>query len=466
MSAPAPIGNDEPPRWVERRSAWLGVLLCVCVAIDAVTCALDRTPWWSESPGVIVWLIVLAIPLAFIYARVPNGYLSLSGIVTSVAAIAVNPRASLLVSLVPGVLSNLAISRSGLLPRSVLVTGAGAWTVAAAWTALGMRLFGAPAPVVDLAALSVFVVCNWLVTASVGAALLGTSPITVLRRNANRRWIGAFFYICVSAAVLRELLDGSTRGYVLATLVVLLSLALADAVAGRQLNRTLLSHLSDVERHLSYSRVVEGTIHNIRNFLAVAVATVEEAQDTADPSTRERQLRVTERALYDALAGLDVLGSGSSPRVTWSSSPIDLAELTSDVAGLVADRAARKRVRIEVHTTALPQIYCDPGLIRQIVTNLCLNSIDAVAQGGHVSIAVGWRMGNAFVSVADDGPGVPDKYRARLFEPHFTTKPDGSGIGLFVSYGIAREHGGDLLYEGDSHGAVFTLLLKQDGREH
>ena len=52
----------------------------------------------------------------------------------------------------------------------------------------------------------------------------------------------------------------------------------------------------------------------------------------------------------------------------------------------------------------------------------------------------------------------PDQ-RHHLFEPHFTTKEGGTGLGLFMSYGIVREHQGDLLYEGNRHGAIFTVVL-------
>ena len=139
--------------------------------------------------------------------------------------------------------------------------------------------------------------------------------------------------------------------------------------------------------------------------------------------------------------------------------------LFRSVAALVEERARGKRVHLDVRQLARPSVYCDPVLIRQVVANLLLNAIDSVAAGGHVWLDVGWRLTDAIVSVTDDGPGVPEKFRDRLFEPHFTTKPGGTGIGLFVSYGIAREHHGDLRYEGGPRGAVFTLLLKRDGRE-
>jgi signal transduction histidine kinase len=91
--------------------------------------------------------------------------------------------------------------------------------------------------------------------------------------------------------------------------------------------------------------------------------------------------------------------------------------------------------------------------------NLVINAVDASPSAATVWINSGTRADGNFVSVIDEGPGVAAADRDRLFEPHFTTKENGTGMGLFVSYGIVREHHGRLLYEGDKRGAVFTVVL-------
>jgi two-component system sensor histidine kinase HupT/HoxJ len=74
-------------------------------------------------------------------------------------------------------------------------------------------------------------------------------------------------------------------------------------------------------------------------------------------------------------------------------------------------------------------------------------------------IATGRRNGSPYFSVADNGSGVTEENRHHLFEPHFTTKEHGTGLGLFMSYGVVREHQGELTYSGSSRGAVFTVTL-------
>ena len=106
------------------------------------------------------------------------------------------------------------------------------------------------------------------------------------------------------------------------------------------------------------------------------------------------------------------------------------------------------------------RVRADPLLLREVITNLVNNAIDAVGPHGHVELRTGRRgNGSPYFSVVDDGPGVPDESRHHLFEPHFTTKEGGTGLGLFMSFGIVREHQGELQYTGSSRGAAFTVVL-------
>ncbi len=124
-------------------------------------------------------------------------------------------------------------------------------------------------------------------------------------------------------------------------------------------------------------------------------------------------------------------------------------------------RARTKEIELGLRETPEElKVKADPLLLREVLTNLVNNAIDAAPQKGRVELTTGKR-GNGwpYGSVADNGPGVSDDNRHHLFEPHFTTKEGGTGLGLFMSYGIVREHQGQLLYEGNHHGAVFRMAL-------
>ena len=108
----------------------------------------------------------------------------------------------------------------------------------------------------------------------------------------------------------------------------------------------------------------------------------------------------------------------------------------------------------------LPTLAAPRDYLTQVVLNLVFNAIDATAKQGkiHVSIRVG--RGHITLSVADDGKGIAAEDRSRLFEPYFTTKPRGTGLGLFVSRQIVEELGGSIDFTSDAEsGTVFRVVL-------
>src|SRR5213594_198965 len=167
----------------------------------------------------------------------------------------------------------------------------------------------------------------------------------------------------------------------------------------------------------------------------------------------------------DAVTVLQGLSRGATPRVTYAAEPVDLNELVGRAMDMARPRARPKHIELALHETSEEvKVKADPLLLREVITNLVNNAIDAAPENGHVELSTGRRGGNStFFSVADNGQGVADENRHHLFEPHFTTKEHGTGLGLFMSYGIVREHQGQLLYEGNRRGAVFTVVLPPFG---
>lgn len=113
----------------------------------------------------------------------------------------------------------------------------------------------------------------------------------------------------------------------------------------------------------------------------------------------------------------------------------------------------------------LPQIVCTPSQLNQIFLNLIINASQAIEGNGKITVST--REEGAFVrvDVADTGCGIPPAIQERIFEPYFTTKPEGvgTGLGLNVARDIARAHGGDISVQSvPGEGATFTVLLPRD----
>jgi PAS domain S-box-containing protein len=118
-------------------------------------------------------------------------------------------------------------------------------------------------------------------------------------------------------------------------------------------------------------------------------------------------------------------------------------------------------IAVRVSPGGAGTVAADPAEIREILANLILNAADALPAGGTITLSTGRRGDEAFVSVADDGPGMSAEVRHRCFEPFFTTKGvEGTGLGLAVSWSLAERQGGRLeVVSRPGDGSVFTLRL-------
>jgi len=404
----------------------------------------------------VVYLAVAAALMSLPVVKLERGRLTLTGIIAVAAAILLNPLDATLVSLLVGIEN--ARAPWPLLGNSLTFALA---TSAGALVSVAMGGAHPPAFAGRVLVLLTVTLAN-LVLASVALGLLRReSPAAVFRHNVTASFFIAFGYFALAGLLISYVLDGSLLGYFLATIVCVLALALTDTIAGRRVRRVLESELSDADRHLFHSRAVEGVVHNLRNHMATALAYLKEIDPRKLESPDRESIETATDAANDAVAVLRDLAQGATPKVSYAPNPVDLNELVTRAVGMARSRARGKEVQLAMHEAPTDVgVKADPLLMREVMTNLLNNAIDAVSHGGRVDISTGRRNnGWPYVSVADNGPGISDDHRHHLFEPHFTTKEGGTGLGLFMSYGIVREHQGQLTYEGGRRGAVFTVSL-------
>ena len=431
-------------------------ILATAVVLLNLT-ALPYDAGHPDNPFEVLFLSVAAILLNIPQVRIEQGRLSLVGIANVAAALLLNPLDATAV----GVASSISFIGRGAYP--ILGNAAFSATInclgsiVAAEFRSGNSLPIAPRILVFLTCFATNLVLVVLVF-----RIRFDQPIrTVVSKTFTGSFFVAFAYLGLASFLISYVLDGSPLGYLLATIVCVLALALTDTIAGRRVRRVLESELSDADRHLFHSRAVEGVVHNLRNHMATAVGYLKEIDPRRlDPVDRE-SIETATAAANDAVTVLRTLSQGATPRVSYAVEPVDLNELITRSLGMARPRARAKEVQLALRESPDEvKVRADPLLLREVITNLVNNAIDAVPANGHVELKAG-RRGNGwpYFSVADDGHGVSDDDRHHLFEPHFTTKEGGTGLGLFMSYGIVREHQGDLWYAGSSRGAVFTVTL-------
>jgi signal transduction histidine kinase len=138
----------------------------------------------------------------------------------------------------------------------------------------------------------------------------------------------------------------------------------------------------------------------------------------------------------------------------------DLSELVRDVAEGSRAVAANRDVRLAVEPSETGQVFVDAGQIRQALDNIVRNAIEATPDNGHVYLQARRRTAGYEIEVVDSGCGIDSEDLPRLFDLYFTTKPEGTGVGLAVTQQIITAHGGTIEVESRTgHGTRMTVKL-------
>lgn len=142
--------------------------------------------------------------------------------------------------------------------------------------------------------------------------------------------------------------------------------------------------------------------------------------------------------------------------------PVNLNDVVQESISLLSGEITANKVQLDLHMSpAIPPISGDAVQLTQVLVNLIRNALDALANRQQPRIIIATQRSTDYVEVvvADNGPGLTGEVQARLFEPFFSTKPQGLGMGLVVSRTIVEAHGGTLLAENWEEGARFRVRL-------
>ena len=142
-------------------------------------------------------------------------------------------------------------------------------------------------------------------------------------------------------------------------------------------------------------------------------------------------------------------------------------DVLNELATLVEGEAQQSKVQIRVVAPpTLPPLKADREYLRQTLLNLILNGLQAMPEGGTLTLKANTSNGNFLISVTDTGIGIAPENRRRIFEPYFTTKAKGSGLGLAIARRIIEAHGGTItVFSETDQGCCFQLVLPINRKE-
>ena len=235
--------------------------------------------------------------------------------------------------------------------------------------------------------------------------------------------------------------------------------------------RSTQDHIVKQERLRALGMMAGGIAHDFNNALTMVLGYGELLLPSLLQSAPEREiayLRHMIAAAQDATHVVSRLREFYRPATCNDVRvPVDLNEVAQQAVALTAPKWKGKcraegvqiEVETDLHATAL--IGGNAAELREVLTNLIFNAVDAMPHGGRIDVSTSTKDSRVTVAVADGGTGMSDEDRARCLEPFFTTKGDrGTGLGLSVVYGIVQRHGGTIDIQSEiGRGTTFVISL-------
>jgi signal transduction histidine kinase len=263
-----------------------------------------------------------------------------------------------------------------------------------------------------------------------------------------------------------ELVPAADRHAVEGAVHKLLDLELAIMVGHYQLDseEKLLSRERRIQsdRLISVQTLSAGLAHEVRNPLNAAKLQLELLErrlrrQVDDPRLLE-PVTLAQKEIERLTALLnDFLAFARPPELHAES--INVAAILREVVDL--ERVAAESRGASLAFTAPEQLVAnvDPPKLKQVVLNLVRNAIDAVTAGGHVAVELIPREAELEIRVSDDGPGIPPDVLARIYEPFYSTKEGGTGLGMSIAHSLVALHGGSIAIETSARGTRFVVKI-------
>ena len=239
--------------------------------------------------------------------------------------------------------------------------------------------------------------------------------------------------------------------------------------AGRERSREMVRQ----EKLSALGGLAAGVAHDVRNPLHSISLTLEHLRETCRPDEAGRSAQFDEavdiiRGEVRRLDGLVTNFLRFARNERRPRQPVDLAALLQETAQLIHKEAEWRKVDVRADiNVAAPSVLADGEAIRSSVLNLILNAFEAMPQGGTLRLGMGVEDRYVRVEVADDGRGIPEADRERVFDFAYTTRERGSGLGLaMVHQHIVEEHGGRIALESEvGQGTTVLLYLPIHGNQ-
>ena len=242
----------------------------------------------------------------------------------------------------------------------------------------------------------------------------------------------------------------------------------ASAAQAEQAERERMrEHYAQMEKLSALGELASGVAHNFNNTLTGILARAQLMLDAGDMKDVRRGLRIIIQTAEDGAKTVKRIQDFARQRRDQDFVRIDVDQLMLEVAEITRPRWKDHAEAANVHIKLVRQIGSnavimgDAGELREVLVNMVFNAVDAMPDGGMLTLSTQEAADDVVLTVADTGTGMGEDVRSRIFDPFFTTKGKaGMGLGLSVSYGIIRRHEGRVEVESEvGKGTTFRMTF-------
>ncbi|MBI2566974.1 MAG: hypothetical protein HYV63_08100 [Candidatus Schekmanbacteria bacterium] len=312
-------------------------------------------------------------------------------------------------------------------------------------------------PPADFAARADREVLSMSVPIYAGSLLAGWVEVTQINTDMNRAIVYQIVVIFTAFTVV----------VVVSAIVAGILVSRADRTIRRQYREIKETHqqLDQAGKMAALGELAGGVAHEVNNPIGVIVAHVDYMSAVARKQGASQELlsdlEMIRRNATRAAGIVRALLDFARPRPV-ERQVTDLNALISATLGLLEPLFRADGVKVMTALQDLPAVSVDRDRIQQAFVNLLKNAVDSCERGGHITVSSRYDASRRELTctVADDGAGMPAEVLPRIYDPFFTTKPRGTGLGLSLTYGTVRDHGGMITVKSEpGKGAAFTVVL-------
>lgn len=227
-----------------------------------------------------------------------------------------------------------------------------------------------------------------------------------------------------------------------------------------------VEQLRRADRLSAVGQLSAALAHELRNPLAAIEGAAEILAQPDTPSEMRREfLEIVHKECRRLNRLLGQLLDFARPRPP-ERRPVQIARIFENVAGLSRHSAEKNGVRLRTEVAPdLPRLVADPEQLTQVLLNLTINAVQAMPHGGELLLSAFPQNDSVAIEVRDEGEGVPPEHMDRIFDPFYTTKAYGTGLGLAVAHQIVTQHGGVIeARRNRDRGMTFTIVLPVEER--